>query len=175
MIKLTALIASITIMCTAFAGSSLAEKQDRESMAMDSTATQWSFQFAHNWMPNYYDDIVNGAPRPAGLDNYAQLRIVAPIPMESFTLLPRLTFRHYEAANGDSGFGNTELFGLIVPKSWDWGTGRVGLKGCQRRMGIRLCGSGCQHKGKMVLRPALYPVMAIRQPRHAATPGQHEH
>ena len=127
MIKFTALIAAVTMMCTAFAGSSLAAKQDRESMAMDSTATQWSFQFAHNWMPNYYDDIVNGAPRPAGLDNYAQLRIVAPIPMESFTLLPRLTFRHYEAANGDSGFGNTELFGLIVPKSWDWGTGRVGL------------------------------------------------
>lgn len=96
-------------------------------MAMDSTASQWSFQAAYQWMPNYHDDIVNGAPRPAGLDNYAQFRIVAPLPYKSFTILPRLTIRHYEAPNGDSGFGNTELFGLVVPKKWDWGTGRVGI------------------------------------------------
>jgi hypothetical protein len=28
---------------------------------------------------------------------------------------------------GANGLGNTELFGLIVPKQWDWGTGRVGI------------------------------------------------
>lgn len=106
----------------------LAEKQDRESMAMDSTATQWSFQFAYQAMPDYHDDVMdNGQVRPAGLDNYVQMRVVAPIPLEDFTILPRLTLRHYENAQGDSGIGNTEIFGLIIPKSWDWGTGRVGL------------------------------------------------
>jgi hypothetical protein len=102
--------------------------QDAETKALDSTATQWSFQFAYQWMPDYYDDTLdNGETRPAGLDNYVQLRIVAPFPFKSFTLLPRLTLRHYENAQGQSGFGNTELFGLIIPKSWDWGSGRMGL------------------------------------------------
>ena len=103
-------------------------EQDRESMAMDATAPQWSFQFAYQSMPDYFNDVVNGAPRKAGLDNYAQLRIVTPIPLKKFTILPRLTVRHYEDANtGKSGFGNTELFGLIVPKATDWGTGRAGI------------------------------------------------
>lgn len=98
--------------------------QDRESMAVDATATQWSFQFAYQSMPDYYTD----NNRPLGLDNYVQLRVVAPIPLEKFTILPRLTLRHYEDLNsGKSGMGNTELFALIVPKAWDWGTGRVGL------------------------------------------------
>jgi hypothetical protein len=66
-------------------------------------------------------------PRPAGADNYWQLRVVAPFVFDAFTLLPRLTLRHYENPNGDDGWGNTELFGLIIPKSWDWGTGRMGL------------------------------------------------
>lgn len=104
-------------------------EQDRESMAMDATATQWSFQFAHQWMPDYYDDkLSNGSTRPPGLDNYAQLRIVAPIPLKGFTILPRLTVRHYEVvATGKTGLGNTELFGLIVPKAVDWGSGRAGI------------------------------------------------
>lgn len=102
--------------------------QDRESMALDSTATQWSFQFAYQVMPTYYDDIVdNGQPRPAGNNDYAQLRVVAPVPLKSFTLLPRLTLRHYENAQGQSGIGNTELFALVIPKKWDWGSGRMGL------------------------------------------------
>ena len=103
-------------------------EQNRASMAMDATATQWSYQFAYQAMPDYHDDIVNGAPRPAGLDNYVQLRIVAPIPLKKLTILPRLTIRHYEnVQNGKSGFGNTELFGLIIPKATDWGTGRAGI------------------------------------------------
>lgn len=101
--------------------------QDDVSKAIDSTATQWSFQFA--WQQTDWKmDTVNGQPRSQGLDNFAQLRIVAPFVFDSFTLLPRLTLRHYENVNnGDNGLGNTELFGLIVPKSWDWGTGRVGV------------------------------------------------
>ncbi len=103
------------------------EEQDDVSKALDSTATQWSFQFA--WQQtDWKTDMVDGMPRPQGLDNFAQLRIVAPFVFDKFTLLPRLTLRHYENVNnGDNGLGNTELFGLIVPKSWDWGTGRVGI------------------------------------------------
>ena len=102
--------------------------QDAETKALDSTATQWSFQFAYKWMPDYHDDILdNGQTRPAGLDNYVQLRIVAPIPLKKLTILPRLTIRHYENPQGQSGFGNTELFALIVPRSWDWGNGRFGI------------------------------------------------
>ena len=99
----------------AFAGPVSAQEQDDESKALDSTATQWSFQFAYQWMPDYYDDVLdNGLPRPAGLDNYLQLRIVAPLVFQKFTILPRLTVRHYENVNtGDSGFGNTELFGVV--------------------------------------------------------------
>lgn len=105
------------------------DAQSRESMAMDATATQWSFQLAYQAMPDYYaDQLDDGSTRPLGLDNYAQLRIVAPIPLEKLTILPRLTVRHYENKNtGKSGFGNTELFGLIVPKFSDWGSGRAGI------------------------------------------------
>jgi len=103
-------------------------EQSRESQAMDATATQWSFQAAYQSMPDYYDDLVNGAPRKAGLDNYLQLRIVAPVPLKSMTILPRLTIRHYEDVNtGKTGFGNTELFALVIPKATDWGTGRAGI------------------------------------------------
>jgi len=102
--------------------------QSRASQAMDATATQWSFQAAYQYMPDYYDDIVNGSSRKAGLDNYVQLRVVAPVPLKSMTILPRLTIRHYEDVNtGKSGFGNTELFALVIPKATDWGTGRAGI------------------------------------------------
>ena len=102
--------------------------QDRESMALDSTATQWSFQFGYQVMPDYFDDTLDdGTVRPEGNTDYLQLRIVAPLPFEKFTILPRLTLRHYENAAGQSGLGNTELFALFVPKSWDWGSGRVGV------------------------------------------------
>ncbi len=105
-----------------------AEAQSRESQAMDATATQWSFQLAYQWMPDYYSDMVNGEPRRKGLDNYAQLRMVAPIPLKSLTILPRLTFRHYEdLETGKSGFGNTEIFALIIPGFSDWGSGRAGI------------------------------------------------
>ena len=54
--------------------------QSRESMAMDATATQWSYQVAYQLMPDYYKDLVNDSTRRAGLDNYLQIRVVAPIP-----------------------------------------------------------------------------------------------
>lgn len=102
--------------------------QDRESAAMDATATQWSFQFAYQAMPDYHNDLFNGEPRKPGLDDYWQIRIVAPVPLKKFTILPRLTVRHYENRNTQQkGFGNTELFALIIPKFSDWGTGRAGI------------------------------------------------
>jgi len=104
------------------------QEQDAETKALDATATQWSFQFAYQSMPDYHQDMLdNGQMRSPGSDNYLQLRIVAPIPLKALTILPRLTLRHYENAQGESGFGNTELFALMVPKAFDWGTGRTGL------------------------------------------------
>jgi hypothetical protein len=105
-----------------------AQESDAETKALDSTATQWSFQLAYQVMPDYHDDILDsGQQRPAGATDYLQLRIVAPLPFETFTILPRVTFRHYENSQGESGIGNTEIFGLIIPKKWDWGTGRMGI------------------------------------------------
>ena len=102
--------------------------QDEATKALDATATQWSFQFAHQSMPDYYDDLVNGEPRRPGLDNYFQVRIVAPVPLKKLTILPRVTIRHYEdLSTGESGLGNTEIFALLVPKWSDWGSGRAGI------------------------------------------------
>ena len=104
-----------------------AAEQDRASMAVDATATQWSFQFAYQAMPDYHNDLVNGETRPAGTDDYLQLRVVAPVQLKSMTILPRLTLRHYENPQGQSGMGNTELFALIIPNATNWGTGRAGI------------------------------------------------
>ncbi len=102
-------------------------QQDDVSKALDSTATQWSFQFAWEGT-DWKVDEVNGQIRPQGHDDFFQVRVVAPLVYEKFTLLPRLTLRHYKNKNtGKTGIGNTELFGLIIPKKWDWGSGRMGL------------------------------------------------
>ena len=102
--------------------------QDDVTKAMDSTATQWSFQFAYQSMTWKDDTLDNGQTRQPGLDNYVQLRIVMPVALESLTILPRVTLRHYEnLRTGESGLGNTEVFALMIPKSWDWGSGRFGI------------------------------------------------
>ena len=118
MTKKTLATTILTAACFLGAGNvSLAQEgQDDVSKALDSTATQWSAQFAYQVMPDYHDDEVSpGVPRSAGPTDYLQARIVAPLVFEKFTILPRLTIRHYENAQGQSGFGNTELFGLIIP------------------------------------------------------------
>jgi len=105
-----------------------AQDSSAETKALDSTATQWSFQLAYQTMPDYHDDILSdGSPRPAGPTDYLQLRVVMPLAYDNFTILPRITLRHYENPQGESGIGNTEIFGLIIPKKWDWGTGRMGI------------------------------------------------
>ena len=102
--------------------------QDDVTKAMDSTATQWSFQLAYQDMSWKDDTLDSGQTRAPGLDNYVQLRLVIPVALKSFTILPRVTLRHYEnLRTGESGIGNTEVFALMIPKSWDWGTGRFGI------------------------------------------------
>jgi len=122
------LLGGAALLFVLVAGQSAFADDDAETKAMDSTATQWSFQLAYQANADYHDDTLsNGETRLEGLTDFVQLRVVAPIPLKTFTILPRLTVRHYENPAGESGFGNTELFGLIIPKSWDWGTGRVGI------------------------------------------------
>ena len=104
--------------------------QDRETQALDSTATQWSFQFAYQGMPDYHRDTMdNGQIRPEGNKEFFQLRIVAPLTQNQtglpFTILPRLTMRYEQNQVGKWGLGNTELFALGIIQ--DWGTGRWGL------------------------------------------------
>ena len=104
------------------------EEQDAQSKALDSTATQWSFQLSYQNMPTYHMDMLDdGSTRAAGSNDYIQLRAVIPIALSSFTILPRVTLRHYENAQGQSGIGNTEIFALIIPRPFDWGTGRFGV------------------------------------------------
>ena len=102
-------------------------EQDSESKALDSTATQWSFQFA--WQQTELENRHGQRSAPAARPGqFCPVAYRGAVLFEKFTLLPRLTLRHYENVNnGDNGLGNTELFGLIVPKKWDWGTGRVGI------------------------------------------------
>ena len=48
-------------------GSGEISLENRETMALDSTATQWSFQLAYQVMPDYHDDTLdNGQVRPQG-------------------------------------------------------------------------------------------------------------
>jgi hypothetical protein len=102
-------------------------QQDDVSKAMDSTATQWSFQFS--WQGSEWkQDEVNGNPRPQGHDDFFQVRVVAPVVLETMTILPRLTVRHFKNKNtGKTGIGNSELFAIMIPRKWDWGTGRMGI------------------------------------------------
>ncbi len=126
--RLVMLVATTAIVGLLPLSPASAQESDAETKALDSTATQWSFQLAYQTMPDYHDDILDsGEQRPAGATDYLQLRIVAPLSYEKFTILPRVTLRHYENAQGQSGIGNTEIFGLIIPKKWDWGTGRMGI------------------------------------------------
>jgi hypothetical protein len=125
---ISAIVASI-ILAPGQVAFSQDDGADAETKALDSTATQWSFQLAYQTMPDYHNDMLsnNQGPRPDGMTDYLQLRIMMPLAYEKFTILPRITLRHYENPQGESGIGNTEIFGLIIPKKWDWGTGRMGI------------------------------------------------
>jgi len=103
--------------------------QDRMTQALDSTASQWSFQFAYQSNAEYYQDILeNGYPRPKGNQDFLQLRIIAPFTKKQtgwITLLPRLTVRYSQNQANEWGFSTTELFVLGIVQ--DWGVGRWGV------------------------------------------------
>ena len=103
-----------------------AQEQSRESMALDNTAAQWTFQFAYQAMPEYRQDtLANGLARPEGNKGFFQFRMVAPISIGKVSILPRLTMRVAENKDGEWGISPTDLFALIIP--FQWSTGRAGL------------------------------------------------
>ena len=121
-------IAALAVLMV-LSGPSEAQEQSRESMAVDATASQWSFQFAVEGFFDYKDDALDsGAPRPEGDKGFLQFRLVAPVPKSpSFpiTLLPRLTLRAGQNKDSDFGFGSSDLFILGIINQW--ATGRWGL------------------------------------------------
>jgi hypothetical protein len=101
-----------------------AQEQSRESMAVDATAAQWSYQFAYEGFFDY--DTADG--RPEGNKGFLQFRMVAPIPKSEsmpVTILPRLTLRLNQNSAGDYGFGSSDIFALIIAQQWS--TGRWGI------------------------------------------------
>lgn len=106
-----------------------AQEQSRESMAVDATAAQWSYQFAYEGKFNYRDDIMkNGIQRPEGSPGFFQFRWVAPIAKSEsmpITVLPRLTMRAVQATDNSFGFGSSDIFALAILNQW--ATGRWGL------------------------------------------------
>lgn len=106
-----------------------AQQQSRESMAVDATAAQWSFQFAYEGFFDYRtDEIAPGIVRPEGNKGFLQFRLVAPFPKSEslpVTLLPRLTLRAVQNKNGDYGFGSSDIFALAILQQWS--TGRWGI------------------------------------------------
>ena len=104
--------------------------QSRESMAVDATASQWSYQFAIEGFFDYRDDtLASGLPRPDGDKGFLQFRMVAPLPKSEkmpITLLPRLTLRLVDNKDGKSGFGSSDIFVLGIVQQWSagrWGIG----------------------------------------------------
>jgi hypothetical protein len=113
--------------------SAMAQEQSRESMAVDATASQWSFQFAYEGFSDYKDDSLDTdggkVVRPEGNKGFLQFRMVAPISKSQsmpLTLLPRLTLRAVQNAAGDYGFAQSDLFCLGIINQWAkgrWGLG----------------------------------------------------
>ena len=88
-------------MCVLAFSSLTGQEQARESMALDNTAAQWSFQFAYQANTDYWQDtLANGFVRPEGNKGFGQFRFVAPVPIGGgaagggVTILPRLTVRY---------------------------------------------------------------------------------
>ena len=114
------LLAAALLVVTA--GTASAQEQSRESMAVDATASQWSYQFAGEGFWDYNE------AHPVGRKGFLQFRLVAPISKSDkipFTMLPRLTLRGVNNKDGDWGFGSSDLFILGIAQ--EWATGRWGI------------------------------------------------
>jgi hypothetical protein len=125
-LSVTLLIAMVVMVAAA---PLFAQEQSRESMAVDATASQWSFQFAGEGFWGYKDDVLDdGTTRLPGNKGFLQFRLVAPIPKSEknpLTWLPRLTLRTNKNKDGDVGFGSSDIFILGIINQW--ATGRWGL------------------------------------------------
>jgi hypothetical protein len=128
----------------------LAQDQSRESMAVDATAAQWSFQFAYEGKFDYKSDIMaNGLPRPEGDKGFGQFRLVAPVAKSDswpITLLPRLTMRMVQNKDDEFGFGASDLFVLGIAQQWSsgrWGLGpQVNFPASDQKFGSTKWGYG---------------------------------
>ena len=68
---------SVLLAMSTLADPAFAQEQSRESMAVDATASQWSFQFAAEGFFDYKDDVLDsGALRPEGDKGFLQFRLV---------------------------------------------------------------------------------------------------
>jgi hypothetical protein len=128
--KTVVLIIAVASLLSVSVNSVSAQEQSRESMAVDATATQWSYQLAVEGFFDYKTDTLdNGMIRPEGNKGFLQFRWVAPIPKSEkvpITLLPRLTLRLVENKDGDNGFGSSDIFVLGIMNQWAkgrWGIG----------------------------------------------------
>lgn len=123
------MLATLAILLVVSPRAGNAQEQSRESMAVDATATQWSYQFALEGNFDYKDDLVGGVPRAEGGRGFLQFRLVAPVPKSEkipLTMLPRLTLRALENKDSDWGFGNSDIFVLGILQQWAkgrWGIG----------------------------------------------------
>ena len=119
----------VAILLALNAAPAVSQEQSRESMAVDATASQWSFQLAYEGFFDYHDDEISpGVTRPEGNKGFLQFRLVAPIPKDEkfpITLLLRLTLRAVQNKDGDYGFGSSDLFILGIAQ--EWSTGRWGV------------------------------------------------
>ncbi|KPK28939.1 MAG: hypothetical protein AMJ61_00055 [Desulfobacterales bacterium SG8_35_2] len=107
----------------------LAQEQSRESMAVDATAAQWSYQFAWEGFFDYKTDTIDNGQVRGGRKGFLQFRWVAPIPKSEkmpITLLPRLTLRLVQNSEEKFGFGSSDIFVLGIMNQWAsgrWGFG----------------------------------------------------
>jgi hypothetical protein len=120
----------LIVMSLAASLPALAQEQSRESMAVDATAAQWSFQLAYEGKHDYKtDSLDSGGYRPEGEKGFLQFRLVAPISKSEswpLTLLPRLTLKLVQSAEGNYGLGSSDVFALIILNQWAsgrWGIG----------------------------------------------------
>jgi hypothetical protein len=100
-----------------------AQEQSRESMAVDATAAQWSYQFAGEGFWDYKKD------HPEGRKGFLQFRLVAPISKSEsipFTMLPRLTVRYQQNAQEKWGWGTSDIFVLGIAQEWAQGRWGIG-------------------------------------------------
>lgn len=116
-------MAAVVMLILISASAASAQEQSRESMAVDATASQWSFQLAGEGFWNYKED------HPEGRKGFLQFRLVAPISKSEsipFTMLPRLTVRYQQNAQEEWGWGNSDIFVLGIAQEWAQGRWGIG-------------------------------------------------